>query len=396
MHVGLAAELSLRTDFLRDARDLGGERLELIDHDVDRVLQLEDFALRVDGDLLREVALGDSRRHLRDVANLRREVRGEAVDVVGQVTPRAADAAHLGLPAELPFVTDLLRDARDLGGERIELIDHCVDGRSDAEELAADRATVDLEDHLLREVSARDGRDDARDFVRRSDEIRDELIDRRHPVRPRALRRSDRRALVHAAFLTDDLTDANELTGQVLVEADDVVEELAYAAEDAGFLVLEADGEIALLDRLQKLDQVLDLDPTRRREAVPFGDRNAGVERALRDRGALLRIGLARLVAIRLLAYRRRYLRPHRRSYSLCTVQDRFRRHGRLVRVSGPPFCKMRDGASVSAKIAMRFRTFSFRVQKCLPRDTSAALNHSAATPWESTSEPARHRSSFR
>ena len=136
-------------------------------------------------------------------------------------------ALDVGLAAELALVADFLRDARDLGGERVELIDHLVDGRADAEELAAHRAPLDLEDHLLRQVAARDGRDDARDLVRRRDEVGDELVDRRHPARPRALRRADGRALVHLAFLPDDLADAHELAGHVLVHADDVVEQLA-------------------------------------------------------------------------------------------------------------------------------------------------------------------------
>src|SRR5881396_3374965 len=47
-HVGLAAELALRADLTRNASDLGSERRELIDHRVDRVLELEDLALDVD------------------------------------------------------------------------------------------------------------------------------------------------------------------------------------------------------------------------------------------------------------------------------------------------------------------------------------------------------------
>ncbi len=140
--------------------------------------------LRVDGDLLRQVALGDGGRHLRDVAHLRGQVGGEAVDVVGQVLPRAGDALDVGLSAELSLVADFLRDARDLGGERVELIDHAVDGRADAEELAAHGASLDLEDHLLRQVAAGDGRDDARDLVGRRDEVGDELIDARPSLRP--------------------------------------------------------------------------------------------------------------------------------------------------------------------------------------------------------------------
>ena len=149
--------------------------------------------LRVDGDLLREVALGDGGRDLRDVADLGRQVGGEAVDVVGQILPRPGDALDVGLSAELSFVADLLGDARDLGGERVELIDHAVDGRADAQELAAHRATFDLEDHLLRQVASGDGGDDARDLVGRSDEVGDELIERRHPRRPTSLSPDRRR-----------------------------------------------------------------------------------------------------------------------------------------------------------------------------------------------------------
>ena len=43
---------------------------------------------------------------------------GHAVDGVGEVAPRAADARDLRLAAELAFGADLARDAGDLGGER--------------------------------------------------------------------------------------------------------------------------------------------------------------------------------------------------------------------------------------------------------------------------------------
>ena len=51
-HLGLAAELAFGADFAGHAGHFGGERAELIDHRVDGVLQLEDFALHIDGDLL--------------------------------------------------------------------------------------------------------------------------------------------------------------------------------------------------------------------------------------------------------------------------------------------------------------------------------------------------------
>ncbi len=96
------------------------------------VLQLEDLALDVDGDLLRQVAGRDGLRHVGDVAHLRGQVAGHRVDGVGQVLPGAGDALHLGLPAELALGADLARDARHLGRERRQLVDHRVDRRPSA------------------------------------------------------------------------------------------------------------------------------------------------------------------------------------------------------------------------------------------------------------------------
>ena len=49
---GLAAELAFGADLAGHAAHFAGEAVELIDHRVDRVLQLEDLAADVDGDLL--------------------------------------------------------------------------------------------------------------------------------------------------------------------------------------------------------------------------------------------------------------------------------------------------------------------------------------------------------
>src|SRR5207253_14495 len=113
LDLSLAAELSFRADLARDARDLRGECGELIDHRVDRVLQLGDLAAHVDRDLLGQVAGRDRGRDLRDVAYLRGEVPGERVDVVGQVLPHAADALDVRLAAEAALGAHLARHARD-------------------------------------------------------------------------------------------------------------------------------------------------------------------------------------------------------------------------------------------------------------------------------------------
>ena len=93
------------------------KRVELVDHRVDGVLELEDLALHVDGDLLRQVAARHGGGHFGDVADLAGQVAGHGVHVVGQVLPGAADAFDLRLAAEPAFGADLARHARHFRGE---------------------------------------------------------------------------------------------------------------------------------------------------------------------------------------------------------------------------------------------------------------------------------------
>ena len=144
----LAAELAFGADLARHARHLAGEGVELVDHGVDGRLQLEDFALHVDGDLLRQVAARHGGGHLGDVADLAGQVLGHRVHVVGQVLPGAGDAAHLRLAAELAFGADLARDARHFRGEGVELVHHRVDGVLQLEDFAAH-----VDGDLLRQVA---------------------------------------------------------------------------------------------------------------------------------------------------------------------------------------------------------------------------------------------------
>src|SRR5207237_895655 len=70
----LDAQLAFGAYLAGHAGDLVREGGELVDHGVDRLLQLEDLALDSDGDLLAQVTGGDCGRHLGDVAHLGREV----------------------------------------------------------------------------------------------------------------------------------------------------------------------------------------------------------------------------------------------------------------------------------------------------------------------------------
>ena len=137
-HVGLAAELAFGADFAGHARDFGGEGVELVDHGVDGVFELEDFALHVDGDFAGEIAAGHGGGDFGDVSDLGGEVAGHGVDGVGEVFPGAGDAGHVGLAAETAFRTDFAGYARHFSSERAKLLDHGVQGFFELQDFAAD------------------------------------------------------------------------------------------------------------------------------------------------------------------------------------------------------------------------------------------------------------------
>src|SRR5262249_22920886 len=67
---GLTAELAFGADLARDPGDFGGETAQLIDHGVDRVFELKDFAANIDSDLLRQIAVRHRDGHVGNVAPL--------------------------------------------------------------------------------------------------------------------------------------------------------------------------------------------------------------------------------------------------------------------------------------------------------------------------------------
>src|SRR5690606_16657806 len=137
-HLRLTAKTAFGADFAGDARHFGGERVELIDHRVDGVFELEDLALHVDGNLLRQVPTRHSGGDFADVAHLAGEVAGHVVALLALPTRRSSDPFHLRLPAKTAFGAHLAGDARHFGGERVELVHHRVDGILELEDLSAD------------------------------------------------------------------------------------------------------------------------------------------------------------------------------------------------------------------------------------------------------------------
>ena len=75
------------------------------------LLHLQHLAADVDGDLLREVALGDRRRHLGDVPHLTGQVVRERVDVLGQVRQTPETPSTWAWPPSLPSVPTSSRPA---------------------------------------------------------------------------------------------------------------------------------------------------------------------------------------------------------------------------------------------------------------------------------------------
>src|SRR5204863_343333 len=114
LDIGLTAEVAFSAHLAGYTRHLVGEGVELVDHRVDGLLELEDLAADVDGDLPGQVALLDRGGDLGDVPDLAGEVAGHEVHVVGKVFPDPGHALHVGLAAELALGADLARYAGHL------------------------------------------------------------------------------------------------------------------------------------------------------------------------------------------------------------------------------------------------------------------------------------------
>ena len=166
-HVGLAAELSFDTDFAGHRGDLVGERRQRVDHVVDRVASSAISPRASTASFCFRSPFATAVTTLAMPRTWLVRFDGHHVDVVGEVLPRAGHAFDLRLAAELPFRADFARHARDFGGERVELIDHRVDGVLQLEDLA-----LDVDGDLLRQVAVRDGRRHLGDVAHLVGEVR--------------------------------------------------------------------------------------------------------------------------------------------------------------------------------------------------------------------------------
>src|SRR6185369_13485527 len=168
----LAAKLAFGADFARDARHFRGKRVELVDHRIDGVLQFENFALHVDGDLARQVTARDGGGDFGDVADLCGEVCRQQVDVVGQIFPGTGDARHVGLATEAAFSADFARHARHFAGKRPQLV-----GRRIERFLQLQKFATNVDGDLLGKVAVGDGCGHFGDVADLSGQVRSHEVD---------------------------------------------------------------------------------------------------------------------------------------------------------------------------------------------------------------------------
>src|SRR6185503_16193502 len=137
-HLGLAAELAFGADLARHARHFRGEHGKLLDHRVDDVGRLQEFAAKwaaIDVELhgLQQIALGHGGDRARDLAGRPQQVVDQRVDRSLHVRPRSARQVELDALPRLALASDDLADV-------LQLLRHALVGGDDFVEGIGDLA----------------------------------------------------------------------------------------------------------------------------------------------------------------------------------------------------------------------------------------------------------------
>src|SRR6185437_1817475 len=149
---------------------------------------------------------------------------GHGVNGIGEVLPRSSDAGDDCLPTEFSIRSHLSSDARHLGREDTQLLNHRVHDVRRTQEFAFQCSTVHVEAHCLSQISLSDGADRASDFCCRSKEILNEGIDGDLHLPPGTALLLEARALSGSSFFADHLADSLQLVCHLLVGRNDFVE----------------------------------------------------------------------------------------------------------------------------------------------------------------------------
>ena len=252
--IGLPAKPPFGADLARDPSHFAGEPVELVDHRVDGLLELQNLAADVHGDLLREISARDRRRHLRDVADLAGQVAGHRVHAIGQILPCAGDAQHLRLAAEPAFGSHLTGDARHFGGESIELIHHGVDGVLQLEDLAAH-----VHGDLARKVAARDRCRHLRNVADLIGQIAAHGVDAVGEIFPRSGHPRHMRLTPELAIRSHFPSDASDFGGEGSKLVDHGIDGLLQLKDFAANVDGDLLGKVAVRNRDRHLGDVAHL-----------------------------------------------------------------------------------------------------------------------------------------
>ena len=182
---------------------------QVVDHRVDVVFELGDFAAGLHLNRARQVALGHRGGDLGDGAHLVGQVGGQQVDVAGEVLPGAGRARHVGLAAEAAFDADLARHVGDLLGERRQRVGDVVDRLGQRRDLA-----LGFDRQLLAEVAVGDRGDDLDDAAHLVGEVRRHDVDRVGEILPRAGDIRHFGLTAELAFGADFARDARHFRGE--------------------------------------------------------------------------------------------------------------------------------------------------------------------------------------
>src|SRR6185369_1253564 len=235
-NICLSAKLSVRTYLARHARYFAGEPVELVHHGVDRVFEFEDLAARVDRDLSREIAIGDARGHLGDIAHLVGQVAGHGVHAVREILPDTGNALHPCLATELAFCAYFASHTGHFAGEPVQLLGHGVHELGGLEKFAGERLVVYFQGHPLAEVALGHGADYATHFSSGLHEVGDQLVDGIDGCSPPAGGRRQGDALIDAAFPSHCIVNPHYLAGEALLAFQNLVQSVGHFASQAGLV----------------------------------------------------------------------------------------------------------------------------------------------------------------
>ena len=195
-------------------------------------------------DFARQVAARDRSCHLRDVADLIRQIAAHGVDAVGQIFPCAGDAGHKRLSAELAFSPDLAGDPGHFGRERSKLIHHRIDGLLQLKDFAAN-----IDGDLLGEVAVRDRDRHLRDVAHLTGQVARHRIDAFREIPPNAGHFAHLRLAAELPVGSDFASDAGHLRCKNAQLFDHRIDDLCRAEE----LALEGSPVYVKRDRLLEI-----------------------------------------------------------------------------------------------------------------------------------------------